>query len=279
MGLNWAVKQTESGQVLLADSGWLSWWSTGGGEPLLLVHPSGTDHHLSDRLVPHLSTDRRVIAYDLRGHGRSPAGPDDYRHADDLVRLIDGLGLDRVDLLGASYGGQIAIDVATAHPARVRSLAVLAASLPDHGWSSEVLAFAEAFEVALTDDDLDRAADLWLEIWLRGPKRTWDEVDATLADRLRTPAREAFASQRAAAGEDLGAHPGLPERLGEIRCPTLALVGEYDTQDFSDIAARLAGTVAGAEWQVVPAAGHLFCLEEPERTAEPLRRFLDAANG
>jgi pimeloyl-ACP methyl ester carboxylesterase len=237
----------ESGQVDRGAGAALAWWSSGAGRPLVLVHPSGTDHTLWDPLLPALPPGRRLIRYDLRGHGGSPLGSGSYRHADDLLVLLDALGLDRVDLVGASYGGQVAAEAAAAAPARIGALALLDPSLPDHDWSAEVVAAAEAQQAALAAGDTDEAVRLWMDTWVRGPDRDWADVDPALADKLAAARR-----------------------------PALVAVGEYDLADCGRIARRLAGLL-DAELAVLPGAGHLPGLERPAATGELLTRFLATA--
>jgi pimeloyl-ACP methyl ester carboxylesterase len=274
----------ESGQLDRGDGAVLAWWSSGEGRPLVLVHPSGTDHTLWDPLLPALQPGRRLVRYDLRGHGGSPLGSGGYRHAEDLLALLDGLGLDRVDLVGASYGGQIAVEATASAPARVGALALLGPSLPDHDWSTEVIAAASAQADALAAGDEDEAVRLWMDTWVRGPRRDWADLDPALRAGLEGPLRWSFALQAAGTATDLGADPALADklahqlsdRLGEARRPALVVVGEYDLADCDRIARRLAGLL-DAELTVLPGAGHLPGLERPAATGELLTRFLTAA--
>jgi pimeloyl-ACP methyl ester carboxylesterase len=266
----------ESGRIDRGGGAALCWWASGAGRPVVLVHPSGTDHTLWDPLLPAVLPGRRVIRYDLRGHGSSPVGSGDYRHADDLLALLDGLGLDRADLVGASYGGQIAAETAAAAPDRIGALALLGPSLPDHEWSAEVIAAAEAQAAALAAGDEDRAVGLWMDTWVRGPRRDWADLDPGLRAALEPPLRRSFALQAAGTATDLGADPALADKLAAARRPALVVVGEYDLADCDRIARRLAGLLA-AELTVLPGAGHLPGLERPAATGELLTRFLATA--
>ncbi|HVQ96292.1 MAG TPA: alpha/beta hydrolase [Mycobacteriales bacterium] len=265
----------ESGQVDRGDGAALAWWSSGPGRPLLLVHPSGTDHTLWDPLLPALPPGRRLIRYDLRGHGSSPPGSGSYRHADDLLALLDALGLDRVDLIGASYGGQIAAEAVAAAPARVGALALLGPSLPDHDWSTEVIAAAGAQQAALAAGDEDEAVRLWMDTWVRGPSRAWADLDPALRAGLEPALRRSFALQSAGTATDLGADPALAAKLAAAGRPALVAVGEYDLADCGRIARRVAGLL-DTEVTVVPGAGHLPGLERPAATGALLTRFLAA---
>ena len=263
-----------SGQLDLGAGAALHWWASGLTRPLVLVHPSGTDHTLWDPVLPGLPADRDTVRYDLRGHGCSPPGSGTFRHADDLLRLLTGLGLDRVDLVGASYGAQVAVEAAAAAPDRVRALALLAPSMPGHAWSEEVTAPARAQAAALAAGDADAAVRVWMDTWVRGPRRDWAELDPAVRDRLEPPLRRSFAW---AAGEEtataLDADPKWAARLAAVRRPALVAVGDRDLDDCGRIAKAL-GDLLAARPVTLPAVGHLVPAEDPAGTGALLAGFL-----
>lgn len=108
----------------------------GKGEPLVLLHGNGESHRYFARQIDFFSASRRVIAADTRGHGASPRGTAPFtigQFALDLAEFLDGLGLERVDLLGFSDGGNIALTFALAHPERLRRLVLNGANLDPGG--------------------------------------------------------------------------------------------------------------------------------------------------
>ncbi|MFC7447718.1 alpha/beta fold hydrolase [Rhodococcus daqingensis] len=118
-----------------ADDVELSFRDSGGDDPVpvILVHGMGGDSHTWDRFAKNLvGRGRRVIAIDLRGHGRSAHAPSYLftQFGDDLLHLCDHLGLERVDLVGHSLGGHTASLVAQARPDLVRRLVLEEAPLP-----------------------------------------------------------------------------------------------------------------------------------------------------
>ncbi len=116
-----------------------------------------------DAVVPALTEQHTVIRYDLRGFGESapPTGP--FSESDGLRRLLDHLGHDRARLVGASWGGRVAVDFTLAHPERGRSLAILAAPWPRYHWSADMIAYDEAETGALETGDLDAAVRINLD--------------------------------------------------------------------------------------------------------------------
>ena len=266
----------ESGQLDLGAGAALHWWASGFARPVLLVHPSGTDHRLWDPVLPELPADRDTVRYDLRGHGCSPPGRGAFRHAEDLLRLLDGLGLDRVDLVGASYGGQVAVEAAVAAPDRVRGLALLGPSMPGHAWSDEVTVRALALEAALAAGDVDGAVRWWMDTWVRGPHRDWADLDPAVRGRLEAPLRRSFGWARQATGAtELGADPDWAERLAAVRRPALVAVGDRDVADCRRIAGVL-GELLAVRPLALPGLGHLVAAEDPAATGALLTGFLEA---
>ncbi|WP_344632956.1 alpha/beta hydrolase [Streptomyces glaucosporus] len=258
--------------ALADDLGHLFYTVTGGGPPVVLVHAGIADHRMWDAVVPALAERYTVIRYDLRGFGESPPPTGPFRETDDLRRLLDHLGHERVRLVGASWGGRVAVDFALAHPGRVGSLALFAAPRPDHRWSAEVIACDEAEAAALEAGDLDAAVGVNLDMWLRGPVRDWDDVAPGLSDRLRGPLRTALANQTVVEGYSQDPAAG---DLASISVPTLVGVGRLDVADFQDIARRYAEEIPGATLVEFATAAHLIAMDAPAELAAVLGPFLD----
>ncbi|WP_406095635.1 alpha/beta fold hydrolase [Kitasatospora purpeofusca] len=251
--------------------GHLSYVVSGDGPPVVLVHAGVADHRMWDDVVPALAERHTVVRYDLRGFGESapPTGP--FRETDDLLRLLDHLGHDRVRLVGASWGGRVAVEFTLTHPDRVHSLALLAAPWPGYDWSADMVAYDEAETAALEAGDLDAAVRVNLDMWLRGPARRWDEVADGLADRLRDPMRTSLVNQPV-----LGEHSQGPSAraVSAVAAPTLVAVGGLDVPDFQDIARRYATGIPNATLVEFPTAAHLIALDAPEALTAALLPFL-----
>jgi pimeloyl-ACP methyl ester carboxylesterase len=257
--------------TLADDLGHLSYDVTGDGSPVVLVHAGVADHRMWDAVVPALTERHTVIRYDLRGFGESavPAGP--FRETDDLCRLLDHLGREQVRLVGASWGGRVALDFTLTHPGRVHSLAMFSAPWPRYSWSADMIAYDEAETAALEAGDLDAAVRINLDMWLRGLARTWDDVPDGLADELRGPLRTSLANQ---AVVDRNSHGPATGDLATVRVPTLVGAGGLDIADFRDIARRYADEIPGATLVEFPTAGHLTAMDSPDELSAVLRPFL-----
>ncbi|MFB7470133.1 alpha/beta fold hydrolase [Kitasatospora sp. NPDC056184] len=257
--------------TLADDLGHLSYVVSGDGPPVVLVHAGIADHRMWDAVAPSLARRHTVIRYDLRGFGESapPTGP--FRETDDLRRLLDHLGHERVRLVGASWGGRVAVDFTLTHPDRVHALALLAPPWPGYDWSAEMIAYDEAETAALAAGDLDTAVGVNLDMWVRGPARTWDEVAPGVADRLRGPLRTSLVNQAAVGEHSQGVTNG---DLATITVPTLVATGGLDVPDFRAIGRRYAAAVPDATLVEFPTAGHLIAVDAPAELVDVLAPFL-----
>ena len=139
----------------------------GAGEPLVLLHGGTVTHSMWAQVVPALAAHYRVLAPDMRGHGRTdnPSGEFSYRQlADDAAAFIEALGLDKPHVCGWSDGGQIALELGMRHPSLARSLVVGAAqyTYPDHYQAAMGLMGFMAPGVVLFDQT-ERAAPGFLD--------------------------------------------------------------------------------------------------------------------
>jgi 3-oxoadipate enol-lactonase len=231
---------------------------------VVFVHAGGVDGRMWRPLSECLDGMRLHIP-DLRGHGSTPLPPGEYAHADDLLRMLDDLRVKRATVVGASFGGWVALQLATKAPDRVRGLALLASTNLDRAddeWSPQIRAFWEQEDKLIAAGDIDAAVALGLRTWKPRPK---------VRDLVAEMTRDAFELQR---GVDAQQRE-LPVDLSAIAVPTLVVSGGRDPMpDFTQIADHLAASIDGAERAVIKDAGHLIALERPDETAELLGPWL-----
>jgi 3-oxoadipate enol-lactonase len=217
---------------------------------------------------------RRALAPDLPGFGRSavPADRSGYSidgYADVVAALIDELGLGPVVLVGLSMGGYIALAVARRHPGVLAGL-VLADTRADP--DSPEGRRARSDQQALVEErgDVTPLVDGLLTRILAdtGPRHA--EVGATLGDMMRSTAPAGW----------IGALEAMKQRrdqtdlLSSIAVPTLVVVGESDVLAPVDVAEAMARAIPGSRLEIVPGAGHVANLENPEVFNRALSGFL-----
>ena len=235
--------------------------------PVILLHAGICDRRMWDRVVPSLhDAGRKVVTPDLRGFGSRPLGLGPFTHSGDVLALLDGLGIDSADVVGASFGGGVALQLAARAPGRVSSLTLLAPALPGwEDWSDPaLLEYASAEEAAFNRGDTDAVVDLSVGFWA-------GELDRADREYVAEAQRRAIELGGEGAEEE-----EQPFDLAAITAPTLVLVGDRDTTDFMRIGEHLSATLATAQLQVVEGAGHLLALERPEVISEVLAGRLAA---
>ena len=241
-----------------------------GDPPLLLIAgiPAIADDWapLAERLAP----GRRVIAYDNRGSGRSTVTPGPYSTrglAADAAGLLDALGIERADVFGMSLGGMIAQELALGWPERVRRLVLGCTHAGVAHAAPQPRETGRAFALR-TDDWAERMRALAPFAFARDvDAATLDAFIAKKSGDVQDPA--GYGGQIAAA---LG-HDSY-DRLPQLAAPTLILTGDDDQVIPAASSEVLHERIPGARLELLAGAGHLFFLEQPERTAELLEEFL-----
>lgn len=229
----------------------------GEGQAIVLLHAGVADLRMWDRPAAALvAAGRRVVRCDLRGYGATPLEPGaSYCDAEDVLSLVEELGLTSFVLVGASHGGYVAQQVATALPNQVERLVLVCTAgdlvEPDEGlravWQEEGRLLAAG--------DIDGATELNVATWL-GP-----DADAEARNLVWTMQRAAFDHQLAAGDVD--------DRELQVSCEALAMpatvvVGTHDFDFFIDTARALVARLPRAELVELEWAGHLPTLERPD---------------
>ena len=250
------------------DGAQLAYKVDGQGPALVLVHAGIADMRMWDPLAALLDHRYRVVRYDMRGHGETTYTAGESSDADDLGALLTALDIDACTLVGASFGGLVALDLAAARPDRVLGLVLADPPLPGYAWSEEMRGFFAAEEAALEAGDLEAATDVNVEFWLGA-------APGPVQEAIREQQLNAFRLQADDEPDDSLLTADLPGALATLEVATLVLTGEHDKADFRAIGDRLAATLPHARRAVVPRAGHLPSLEQPAAFDEIALRFLD----
>lgn len=224
---------------------------------VVLSNSLGATLAMWDRNVEELARHFSVVRYDTRGHGKSPVvdGPatiDDL--ADDVVGLLDHLGLDRVHFVGLSLGGMTGMRLAARNPERVDRLAVLCTAAllaPASNWHDRAATVRREGTGAVADAVVSR----WYSPGFLA--RETSRVAAAVATVAATPAEGYAACCDAIAGMDLTAD------LPAITAPTLAIAGADDPATPPPHLQNIADSVPDGRVLVVKDAAHLANDEQP----------------
>jgi len=248
-----------SGNLIPLPDGHVWAEDTGGDRPpLVLLHPGVGDSRIWEPLMPALRAEHRVIRYDARGYGQSPAPEKPFSMLDDLVSVLDHFGLSRTPVVGCSQGGTAAIGLALADPGRVTALVLLCPGISGYPVPEDP-ALEQEFEAAVKDGP-DAVAEIGLRLWAAAG-RTPEVVE-----QLRSAARAWLATDGYETDD-----PPVRDRLGEIHVPTSLLVGTAD-RDWLLASNREAGQrIPGCKYVEVPGMDHLPPLRDPERVLTQIR--------
>lgn len=243
----------------------------GEGSPLVLAHAGFVDRSMWDDQFPVFARDYKVIRYDLRGFGNSTTSPGPFSHSHDLYQLLQLLGIDRAHLLGCSMGGATIIDFALKYPEMTASLIPVSSALSGYPMTGDMPKPLQDLFGALQMNDLSRAADLAVRIWIDGPQRSPDEVDARIRERGRAMSSAALPNIFV---QEEPLNPPAYERLNEIATPTLIIVGELDDPLIGTIGEYLRDHIAGAREETITGAAHLPNMDKPDEFNQTVLNFL-----
>lgn len=249
----------------------------GSGHPLVMIHAGVADRRLWDEQWNVFAERYTVIRYDMRGFGKSSVVAGAFSHHDDLYALLAWLGIEQAYLMGCSRGGSTAIDVTLDHPELVKALIVVGSS---PGGAPEIEAEpprqSEEIMSSFKAGDLERTSELEVQVWVDGPKRAPDQVECRVRDLVYEMNLIALQNEVAGEGEEQALEPPAYDRLGEIRVPTLVIVGDQDQPYVVSSADLLEQRIAGARKVVMNGTAHVPSLEQP---AEFNRIVLDFLGG
>ncbi|HEY1014611.1 MAG TPA: alpha/beta fold hydrolase [Herpetosiphonaceae bacterium] len=251
----------------------LAYDDSGSGPPVVLLHAFPLSKEMWRGQVEALRDAYRVIAPDLRGHGGSALRGDSAtmeQMADDVLALLDRLGLGRVALGGLSMGGYVALNLARRHPGRLAALVLAdtrAGADSAEGREGRAATARKALEQgapAIADQLLPK---------LLAPATQRDQPG--LVSEVRALIEATSPAAIAAASHGMAARADSTAALPAFGAPTLVLVGAEDALTPPSESEAMRAAIPGAQLEIIPGAGHLSNLEQPAAFNQALRGFLD----
>ncbi|HKH12697.1 MAG TPA: 3-oxoadipate enol-lactonase [Rubrobacter sp.] len=237
---------------------------------LVLSNSLGTALEMWDSQAPALRRRFRLIRYDIRGHGRSPAPPGPYAIADlgrDVISLLDRLGIGRASFCGLSVGGMTGMWLAAEAPERIDRLVLVCTSAllgPKSVWDERIETATEQGMEALVDGVIER----WFTPVFRSEN---PETVEGMARALRETDPEGYA-WCCAAIRDMD----LRDRLPSIQAPTLVVSAAEDPATPPEHGELIRDAIPGARLEVVPRASHIASVEQPERITQLILTHMEA---
>jgi 3-oxoadipate enol-lactonase len=239
------------------------------GSPVLVMsHALGTNLTLWDRQVESLRESFRIVRYDSRGHGRSPAGEGPYTIsllASDILRLLDELRVQRVHFCGISMGGLIGQYLAIHYPERISSL-VLSNTAAKIGtrekWDRRIQAVTKAGMVAVLDEVLEG----WFSAHFRSMR---PPITDSLAQAFKAMSPEGYIGTCHALRD-----ADLSQLVEQVSAPTLIIAGTKDQATTLEVSRSLHEKIRDSELIALDCA-HLACAEMPAEFTDQITKFLN----
>lgn len=248
----------------------------GRGEPLVVVPGMAGGWRLAAPLLRALSRRHQVISYDLRGDRTDGAGPlgatrtpyvEIGQHAADLAALIDQLGLERPSVMGVSFGGAIALEMAVEHPRSLDTLIVQGMESKFRASTASAIVRHVLERYALPPDSpfINQFLNL---LYAKKPEagpahdliveRIWQTPQTVMAHRLAQ--LEQF---------------DVTDRLWRLDVPTLVLAGAKDAIISASRQKRLAQEISGARYEAIDGAGHIAFVTHADAMARQVRAHME----
>ena len=247
----------------------------GEGPVVTLSHSLGCNLAMWDDQARALRGRYRVLRFDTRGHGQTSAPPGAYaleQMVEDLHGLLTGLGIAETHFVGLSMGGMIGQLFALKYPTMFRSLVLCDTTsrfAADAGriWEERIRTVEAKGMEPMVEPTLQR----WFTAPFRARRR---DVTDRVAAMLRSTPPQGYN----------GCCHAIPkinttDRLREVRCPALVIVGEEDPGTTVEMARTLHAAMPSAELAILRSASHLSSMEQPEEFNRVLLGFLDKVTG
>jgi pimeloyl-ACP methyl ester carboxylesterase len=245
---------------------------------IVLLHAGIADLRSWDDVVPQLThAAYRVIRFDMRGAGRTTSEAVSYSRSADVLAVMDAAGVERAALVGNSLGGSIAFDTAISAPDRVVAIVAVAAGLGgfDGGRNPEEQALFDEMDRidSAVPPDPEAVADIDIRVWVDGPGQPPDRVPVAVRELVGEMDKTGFEPGHET-GSLIRLEPPAAQRLDEIRCPVLAVVGELDVSGVAVTARHLEANLSNARAEVWPNMAHMIGMEAPDELAAQIVQFL-----
>jgi pimeloyl-ACP methyl ester carboxylesterase len=237
----------------------------------VLVHGAVSDGRVWHPQLEALAKDFTVVAWDAPGCGQSEDPPESFRlpeYADALSGLIGALGLGPAHVVGHSFGGALALELAVRHPGDVATLVVAGGYA---GWAGSLQAAEVERRLAFALDAAERLPRRFDPASMPGvfSEKMTPEAVAALTMVMSESRPAATRSMALALAE-----ADLTDELASIAVPTLLIHGDADTRSPVAVGEELNRRIPGSRLVVLPGVGHMCTLEDPDRFVLEVSAFL-----
>lgn len=251
--------------------------TAGQGDAVLFAHAGFVDSRMWDVQFEYFARCYQVIRFDMRGYGRSDPAQGPVVRRNEIYSLMRHLSIQKAALVGCSMGGANVLDFALEHPDRTQVLVLVSTAPGGFEMQGEPPPGLWEMISALQQNDLQRASELQIQIWVDGMFRKPEQVDPQVRQRAaemnRTPVvNQTFMKVDMQPLQPLD--PPAANRLNEVRIPTLVIAGALDHPEILRAADFMAHEIPSAKKLILPDSAHLPSMEQPDAFNQAVIDFL-----
>ena len=257
-------------EMVDVDGGQLYYETCGSGpQALVLIHDGVVNSASFDDMWPILCREFRVVRYDRRGYGRSPAAKAPYSAQEDLAAVMAAAKMDHASLAGFSFGGGLAVSYAILHPEQVDRLIISGAAINGFQASPNFSKHITHIMMPIIFGDMDR-------VFENASKETWILAPGNEEARVKAKAlmKTYPQDQRHQMHDPIKSWPSDLPRMPQLKVPTLIMTGDHDIADNQAASGAAQALIPGSRRIVIDDAGHLMQLEHPKEIAGLIADFV-----
>jgi len=257
-------------EMVDVDGGQIRYETCGSGaQAIVLIHDGVLNSASFDDMWPILCKDFRVVRYDRRGYGKSPAAKAPYSPQEDLAAVMAAAKMDHASLVGFSFGGGLAVSYAIRHPEQIDRLVISGAALNGFEQTQHFRDHITHIMAPMIIGNFDAVvANAAKSGWVMAPGH--DAAKAQALAILKASPQDLSHQMR----DPIKAWPSDLSRMAEIKTPTLILIGDHDIADNQAESGAAQALIPGSRRIVIDDAGHLMQLEHPREIADLIADFV-----
>jgi len=263
--------------ILTLDGAGIYYETAGQGDAVLLAHAGFVDSRMWEAQFEFLARSYQVIRFDMRGFGRSDPTPGPVVRRKEIDALMRHLSTPKAALMGCSMGGANVLDFALENPDRTQALILVSTAPGGFEMRGEPPPGLWEMISALQQNDLQRASELQIQIWVDGMFRQPGQVDPRVRQDAAEMNRTAVANQtylRADLQPLQPLDPPAANRLKEVQVPTMIIAGDLDHPEILRAADFMVAEIPFAKKRILPNSAHLPNMEQPDAFNQIVFDFL-----